>query len=102
MSFLVKVPAHTTKHIMWATDGKSAVAYMLVGYCQTTLAYYRALFVEARRSFPQLSAEEFECRQVRNSATVHGHTLALWKVAGPPRDIPGWSQEFGDGLNFGY
>lgn len=84
----VELPDHAQKRIYKA----SRRACILVGYCPDTLAYFDALFIEAKKSFPWLKAENATCGKVTNSHSVQGFTLLTFLLPDDaPLDVEGWS-----------
>jgi len=63
-----------------------ATAVILVGYCPDTLAYFNAMFDEARKSFPDLKACDVTCGKVIRSESVKGFTVILFAVPDVPVD----------------
>lgn len=74
------------KTIYGHKDGSKAV--IMVGYCPDTLAYFNAMFTEAKRSFPNLNAENVICGKVTRSNCVKGYTLIIFDCPNEPVD--GW------------
>ncbi len=68
---------------------EQATAVILVGYCPDTLAYFNAIFDEARKSFPDLKPDQVTCSKVSKSDCVQGFTMILFRV--PNKPVKGWS-----------
>lgn len=89
MSNEIQLPAHTQKRIYWPEDGTGR-AFILIGYCPDTLAYFQAMYAEARKSFPELRPENCTCGKVTGSRTVQGFTLLSFPLTGEKHEIEGW------------
>ena len=79
----------------------ASTAVIAVGYCPDTLAYFRRLYEEAQKSFPALSDIEVTCSRARNSQTMDGFTVILFKVPAGHKKLAGW-QYVNDVLPFSY
>lgn len=97
---MIKLPEHTQKRIYWNKDSTGGVACILVGYCPDTLAYFRAMFKLAKKSFPDLIEEECTCGKVSRSSSIQGFTLLLFHLESRKFEIDGWDN-FGP-IDFNY
>ena len=78
-------------------------AYILVGYCPDTLAYFRYLAELARKDFPKLKDEDIICGKVKQSDWCYGFTLILFPIKFPINHekaiAKGWSKRL---IDFNY
>ena len=76
----VTLPRHTTKHISWNKDGNSCSAFILIGYCPDTLAYFQAMAEKLKETFPQVKDEDITCGKVTQSDCIKGFTVIMVTV----------------------
>lgn len=77
----------------------TAKAVILVGYCPDTLAYFNAMFDEAKKTFPDLHPGGVTCGKVLESSYVKGFTVILFDVPNKPHE--GWTY-YDSNLDFRY
>lgn len=88
----VTLPKHATNHVYWSETGQSGWAYVLVGYCPDTLAYFKAIGERLKKQFPEVKETNITCAKVSKSESVYGFTIGLTSIKGPKRKIKGWSE----------
>jgi len=85
----VELPEYAQKRIYWNKEG-SGTGVVLVGYCPDTLAYFLAMYEEAKKTFPQLKMNDCTCSKVHTSNCIKGFTVLLFNVSGEKREYAGW------------
>jgi len=93
----VTLPKHVERYVTWQNN--QSHAYYLVGYCPDTLAYFQALFEDAKKTFPDLDAKDCTCSKVRRSSSKDGFTYFGFPINGPKREIKGFGER---DIDFGY
>ena len=76
----VTLPRHTTKHIQWNKDGNGCSAFILIGYCPDTLAYFQAMADKLKEAFPHVKDEDITCGKVTYSDYCKGFTIIVASV----------------------
>ncbi len=78
---MITLPTHVQKLVYRER------AYIMIGYCPDTLAYFNAMYQEALKSFPDLTEEECECGKIRKSSWCFGFTYLTFLIPKVPMVI---------------
>ena len=101
----ITLPAHAQRRIYWSQQQGSkrwvGTAFILVGYCPNTLAYFQVMFDDAQKTFRTLNAAHVTCGQVTRSSSIQGFTLITFPVIGPRKEYKGWGSYEGN-VDFTY
>lgn len=81
------------KFIDW--NGDKGHAYLIVGYCPDTLAYFKRLFKEAKKDYPEITEEEVICGKIRNSIRWNSYTIIIFPVTRKNPKYRDWKIDFG-------
>lgn len=90
-----------TKNIYWRDDMKTsdgkpyATVHLTVGYNQGTLADYRQMAEELKKTFPQATDNLISCGKILRSSHMEGHSIVSWHGHLEKTDYPGWRQQDG-------
>lgn len=71
----------------------TAIAAMLVGYCDDNLENFIAMTEVARESFSDLKNSDVTCSKVTRSSYMKGFTVILFSV--PNKAVEGWHYDQG-------
>jgi hypothetical protein len=93
-------PDNTQRRVVWNTDSKGGNAVLLVGYCPQTLPYYLGLVEDLLKTFPKADLKKVIFGQVTHSPSVKGFTVLIAPIAGPKREIPGYTRYESLGFNY--
>lgn len=98
---MAELPGHAIKIIFWHEGGGRA--FILIGYCPDTLAYFQAMFAEAQKTFPDIRPEDVTCGKVSRSQSMYGFTLMAFDVPKTERrEYVGWNSRDGAPNDIGY
>lgn len=66
--------------------------HYLIGYNQASLADFREMAEELRKTFPEAKDKDIGCSKVTKSSYCQGFTIITWSAELPAGDYPGWQQ----------
>ncbi len=93
---MARLPKNTLLRIhRLQRDQRLGVAFVLCGYCSSTLDNYAAMFRRAKRAFPGLQQWHCECGKVKSSSSVCGYTVLRFHITIPDVVPDGWELKDG-------
>lgn len=74
--------------------------HYLIGYNQGTIADFKEMADELRKTFPQAEDKDIGCSKITKSSFCQGFTLITWSAELPAGDYPGWRQETANRMEY--